>query len=331
MRTLAVVLTLGLIAGPAVAQAPDVGFFDMAAAIDAARAAAVVSVEAARQTAKRDAAARRAGPQMLTAAQLGLGIHHQRHAEMFGAQAPGYNIFVLRGVDAVQSHAPEGGGYFANPKVQKPAESPVGYALSLFGTQILYPTRATSFCSGASFAAFIEALNLIFADRSLGLPGEWALSPDRLEAMLMQEPDAPHSRRMDGVKFWGHWNGSGFGANDALVQYSHMGTAVSPDDARPGDFLTMDWKSGHGHSAVFLGWAVVGARRSMLVWSSQKSADGFGDYLIPWTRVEGVNVVRLTNPEALMTFSVDGSVSDRGLAMTGPHWPPLARSGRARR
>jgi len=331
MRRIAAALLLGLAAAPAVAaEAADPGLVDMAAAIDAARAEAASAAQAGKQTAAQDAAARRAGPELLSAAQLSLGIHHQRHAEMFGANAPGYNLYVLRGIDAVQSRAPGGGGYFANPKA-KPAESPVGYPLALFGTQILYPARSTSFCSGASFAAFIEALNLIFADPSLGLPPESALSPERMEAMLMQEPDAAHSRRQDGDKFWGHWNGSGYGANDALVQYSHMGAAVSPDDARPGDFLTMDWKSGHGHSTVFLGWAVIGRQRYMLVWSSQVSADGFGDYLIPWTRVEGVNIVRLTHPENLMTFKVDGSVSDAGLAMTGPHWPAPPRAARVQR
>jgi hypothetical protein len=292
--------------------------------------AAVQSRDAAKTQAAEDAAAREAGKVYLTPAEVGLGTHHLRHAETFGKYAVGYNLWVLRAVDVVQSHAPGGGGYFADPKHADPPESPVGYALKLFDEQLLYPTRPTSFCSGASFAAFIEALNLIYADPSLGMPPESDLSPERREAMLMQEPDAEHSRREDGVKFWGQWNGSGYGANDALVQYSRMGQSIPPDQARAGDFLTMDWKSGNGHSTVFLGWAIIKGQRFMLVWSSQKSANGFGDYLIPWTRVEGVNVVRLTHPEALMTFDVGGLVSDRGLAMERPSWPPLPRARRGR-
>src|SRR5205814_7914827 len=191
-----------------------------------------------------------------------LGAHHTRHAEVFGKHVIGYNAQVLAGVDKVQSGQPEGGGYFTGPKA-KPAESPIGYPLALFGRPLLTPPRTTSYCSGSSYSAFIEAINLIYPD------GAKRLSEDRLDALRMQEPDG--GRREDGAKFWGHWNDDGPGSQYALVQYSGAGVEIKPQHARPGDFLNINWTSGLGHSVVFLGWHKDDAdKKHVLFWSSQK-------------------------------------------------------------
>ncbi len=78
------------------------------------------------------------------------------------------------------------------------------------------------------------------------------LSPERLEAIRMQEPDG--GRREDLIKFWGYWNADGFGTHFALVQYSRMGQEIRPAQLRPGDFVNISWKTGLGHSVIFLVW-----------------------------------------------------------------------------
>lgn len=224
------------------------------------------------------------------------GAHHTRHAEIFGKYVDGYNAYILQGIDAAQNTAMDGGGYFIGIKAV-PTESPVGYPLTLFGRPLLDPPRTTSYCSGSSYAAFIEGMNRIFPD------GAARLSPERAEALRMQEPDG--GRREDGVKFWGHWNADGFGNHFALAQYSGMGTVIRPERARPGDFLNISWTNGGGHSVVFLGWAKgENGERQLMYWASQKGTNGYGDQIVSLDRVKNVKIVRLTHPENVFTFDV---------------------------
>lgn len=241
------------------------------------------------------AALGRAGWYTLSPQQLAASAHHTRHRELFGKDAPGFNAAVLAGVDRVQATAMDGGGYFTGVHAE-PAESPVGFDLTLFGRPLLRAPRPTSYCSGSSYAALIEALDAILAGRSS------ELSPDRFEALRMQEPDG--GRREDGVKMWGLWNADGPGTLLALVEYAHMGERVKPEDARPGDFMNIAWKSGQGHSVVFLGWCKdASGRPSVLYWSSQKGTNGFGDQMSPISRIKEVIAVRLTHPEAVFELN----------------------------
>jgi len=230
------------------------------------------------------------------------GGYHTRHAEIFGKYVTGYNSYVLKGIDKVQETAPQGGGYFIGVKAAPP-ESPIGYPLKLFGLPILNPPRTTSYCSGSSYAAFIEALNMILPD------GAKRLTLDRFEAMRMQEPDG--GRREDGVKFWGHWNADGLGTHFALAQYSKMGEAIEPKRARPGDFMNILWKKGVGHSVVFLGWIPSRDNKEMRIayWSSQAESNGFADaYSTGISLVKSVKTIRLTRPENIFQFNINEPV-----------------------
>lgn len=228
------------------------------------------------------------------------GTHHTRHAEIFGKYVTGYNAWVLQAIDKVQATAVEGGGYFTGIKAV-PTESPVGYALTLFGKPLLAPPRTTSYCSGATYAAFIEQLNLM-----LPQAGQ-QLTPERLEALRMQEPDG--GRREDTIKFWGKWNDDGFGNHYALVQYSQMGTEIKPRNARPGDFMNISWKKGLGHSVIFLGYyRDENGTKNVVYWSSQTRTNGFGDEVVPLERIKDVKVVRLTAPQNLLSFDIDTPV-----------------------
>jgi hypothetical protein len=314
-----VLLAALLLALPA--RAGDAGFEALGAAFQQALLTAAAGRAAAVKAARVPRAAAPNGWQVLARGELKAGAYHTNHAKLFSKYAPGVNAQILRGIDAVQKTAMDGGGYFTGPKAN-PAESPIGYALSLFGHPLLAPARKTSFCTGATYSALIEALNFIYASSPL------ALTADRLEALRMQEPGG--GRREDGVKFWGRWNADDAGADYALVQYASAGQVIAPRDARAGDFMGIDWKNGGSHSVVFLGWFNSKKEgRSMLVWSSQAVTNGLADYQVPLSRVSGVKIVRLTNPDALATFAVDGPALTK-VAWDKIDWAPL-RKARARR
>ena len=229
--------------------------------------------------------------------------HNTLHAKIFGKYTFGYNLYILQGIDKTQSHAMDGGGYFMGIHAI-PEESPIGYDLSLFGKKLLNPPRTSSYCSGATYTAFIEGLNLIYAD------GAYNISDKLYEAMRMQERNG--ARREDNVKYWGYWNASGFGSEMALVQYSHMGVDIKPQNARPGDFMNISWRKGGGHSVIFLGWYKDNrGRKYIKFWSSQLATNGMGDRMISLHKIQQVKIVRLTKPDNLFFLRVQQSVNSK--------------------
>jgi hypothetical protein len=237
---------------------------------------------------------------VLTKDDLAAGGHHTRHAEIFGKYVQGYNYYALQAIDKVQATAMDGGGYFTGIKAV-PTESPIGYKLKLFDRPLLEPPRTTSYCSGSTYAVFIEQMNLLFPDQGK------ELSYDRYESIRMQEEDG--GRREDTIKFWGKWNDDGFGSHYALVQYSKMGDEIKPRHARPGDYLNISWKTGLGHSVVFLGWYKdENGQKHIVYWASQTRTNGFGDEVVPLERIKDVKIVRLVHPENLFAFDVTTTV-----------------------
>lgn len=238
---------------------------------------------------------------------LAAGPYHTRHAELLTTPGlPSANRAVLAAVDTVQSHAMDGGGYFTGVKAV-PAECPIGYALTLKGNPMLAPARTTSYCSGSSYTAFIESLNALLSASP---------SPERLEELRMQEPDG--ARRNDEVKAWGWWNADGFGCDYALVQYLGAGERVAAEGALPGDFMNISWKSGLGHSVVFLGWTKEpNGKPGILFWSSQKRTNGLADATAPLDTIAELSPVRLTHPEKLLTFT-PGTVNRKGARGESP-------------
>ncbi len=240
---------------------------------------------------------------LLSEKDLSKDAQNLNHLKNFKKYAKGYNLAVLRAIDSVQAHAMNGGGYFIG-KDSTPTESPIGYELKLFGHSLINPPRTTSYCSGSSYTALMTSLNYILPD------GSKKISKDRLEAVRMQEPDG--GRREDWVKFWGIWNADGFGSQYALVQYSKMGKNIKPIDAMPGDFMNISWKTGIGHSVVFLGWYIdKDGTKNVVYWSSQKGTNGMGDQVVPLSRIKEVKIVRLTNPKNLFKFNINQSVDKK--------------------
>jgi len=235
---------------------------------------------------------------------LNQGTYHTDHYQIFRKYVEnfnqGYNSAILKGIDIVQAHAMDGGGYFTG-KDSIPTESPVYYNLKLFNLPLIEAPRNSSYCSGATYTAFIEALNIIYPD------GADRLSEDRYESLRMQELDG--GRREDHVKFWGHWNADGFGNHFALIQYSKMGKVIKPSEARPGDFVNISWESGLGHSVIFLGWAIVDNDKKIVYWSSQRSTNGYGDQIVSLQNIKNIKVVRLSDPQNLFHFNVNETIT----------------------
>ena len=238
---------------------------------------------------------------ILDSSDVSLGKYHTKHFQIFGKYVTGHNTFVLQAIDLIQSTVMYGGGYFAGVKANPP-ESPIGYDLSLFDKQLLHAPRKTSYCSGSSYSAFIESLNLIYKN------SHPKLSKERFEALRMQEPDG--SRREDNVKFWGKWNADGYGNHFALIQYSKIGQRIKPINARSGDFLNISWKKGGGHSVVFLGWYInKNNEKCVVYWSSQKRTNGLGNDIVPIKKIKEVMFVRLVHPENIFNFDINKSVN----------------------
>ena len=230
-----------------------------------------------------------------------LDAHTVGLSRAYGARAPGFNRLVLRGADTVQATAPMGGGYFIGIRAV-PTESPIGYPLSLAGKTLIAPPRSSSYCSGASYAAFIEALNLHRRESLVEVRSE------TVEALRMQEPDG--GRREDEVKAWGWWNADGFGSHFSLVQLMKAGERIAPENAQPGDFANISWRNGGGHSVVFLDWERDRAgRRGMRYWSSQTGTNGIGNQWVTLERMAEVCMVRATQPDRAMTFNPANPVS----------------------
>ncbi|MBN1349385.1 hypothetical protein JXJ21_08245 [candidate division KSB1 bacterium] len=236
---------------------------------------------------------------VLPSSDLPPSAHHIQHVDYFGKSISGINHFILKAIDSVQAHAPDGGGYFIGI-TGTPPESPVRYNLHLFDQALIEIPRQSSYCSGATYTAFIEALNMMLGGESN------RLSAARFEALRMQEPDG--SRREDHVKFWGHWNADGYGNHYALVQYSKMGAVKPPPEALPGDFVNISWKSGGGHSVIFLAWTEIDGDPKIVYWSSQKATNGYGDQIVSLSRIKVLKVVRLMNLENLFRFNPNEAV-----------------------
>ena len=223
------------------------------------------------------------------------------HFKNYSKYSRSYNLEVLRAIDTVQSHAMDGGGYFIGID-STPTESPIGYDLKLFGSSLIKPTRSSSYCSGSTYSVLITALDFILSNQAN------KLSKGRLEAMRMQEPNG--GRRNDWIKYWGIWNADGFGSEYALVQYSNMGKVVKPKDAIPGDFMNISWKSGIGHSVIFLGWYIdKNGDKCVTYWSSQKGTNGFGDQIVSLKKIKSLKIVRLTKPQNIFKFNISKEVN----------------------
>ncbi len=184
-----------------------------------------------------------------------------------------HNYGLLREI----THIKPGGGYHISANATNcPLKVCQDYCLNRRCT--------TSYCSGATYTAFIH-----YATR-LGVFEK--MSKAQLQNFKIQP--------IDNIGFWGLWNNSKRGVLDAN-HYIRFGKEISSiKSACPGDIMKFDrYVKGRqrGHSAVFLG--ISGGK--YYYWSSNSKTNGYGIYCESLSDLitKETFILRLTNPHNL--------------------------------
>lgn len=213
---------------------------------------------------------------------------------------PVLNRLILRAI----SDLPKGGGYAVNRTAMTALRSSL---LCDDSGLILNPRKAQpSFCSGATYLVFVQAL------------AEWhesarrPLSPAVLDLLLVKG-------QADGTGVWGRWNANGPGTARLFTELGMGVNFQSLEDAQPGDFLKLWWnehvgKREFGHSVIYLGLAKdKDGSPGIRFWSSNQP-DGYGEKVVPFTKVKRLLLSRLTRPDLLATALPKLPKSDKFLA-----------------
>jgi hypothetical protein len=186
---------------------------------------------------------------------------------------------------------PIGGRYAAS----QAAFEGLGRALSLGygGLNVDAREAQPSFCSGATYLVFVQALE------ELARNGSCTLDPQILHTLVVA-----HQR--DGQGVWGRWNANGPGTARLFTELGLGRNFTEFSAARPGDFMKIFWteeigQKEHGHSVVYLGSATVGGKEFVRFWSSNMASDkgdlsGYGYKLIPRTKIVRSIFSRFENP-----------------------------------
>ena len=152
--------------------------------------------------------------------------------------------------------------------------------------------RAT-YCSGATYLVFVQAIQRLLPDSRVG---------ERLaEALAIRG-------QPDGVGVWGRWNANGPGTACLFRELRLGHNFTSFDEARPGDFMKIFWTDAvgtreHGHSVIYLGRGPVNGVEMIRFWSSNKPG-GYGEKEVPRSRIFHVIFSRLEAPS-----NIEGSVT----------------------
>lgn len=189
------------------------------------------------------------------------------------------NALVLAQVQSM----PRGGNYAANRLAMERFTAAVGVRNgSLFvGTATAFP----NFCSEATYLVFLKTI-----------AAQQVVEPAALDALMIRG-------QADGHGIWGRWNANGPGT---ARLFHELGLGRNFDnfaEARPGDFMKIFWSSEvgsreRGHSVVFLGAEQRDGVEMVRFWSSNMPA-GYGEKIVPRTRIAYAIFSRLEHPEAL--------------------------------
>jgi hypothetical protein len=182
------------------------------------------------------------------------------------------------------STMPHEGGYSASTETTRRLQAAVQ---PRNGLTIIPELAKPSYCSGATYLVFLRTLQLLDPP---GLQTNAAL----IDALLIHG-------QPDGVGIWGRWNANGPGTA-CLFQELKLGrNFTSFAQARPGDFMKIFWttavgRSEHGHSVIYLGQETRQGVEMVRFWSSNQPF-GFGEKLVPRSRIASAIFSRLENPE----------------------------------
>lgn len=179
---------------------------------------------------------------------------------------------------------PQGGGYSASAETTRRLQAAVQ---PRNGLTVMPELAKPSYCSGATYLVFLRTLELIN-------PRALQTSPALIKALLV-------CGQPDGFGVWGRWNANGPGTA-CLFQELDLGrNFTSFALARPGDFMKIFWtpavgRSEHGHSVIYLGRETDQGIEMVRFWSSNRPL-GFGEKVVPRTRIASAIFSRLENPE----------------------------------
>jgi hypothetical protein len=178
---------------------------------------------------------------------------------------------------------PKGGGYSATASATRDLQS----AVQVYGgSLIVRPAVARStYCSGATYLVFIQAIQRLMPGSQVGEPLAEALA-------IKGQPD--------GVGVWGRWNANGPGTACLFAELRLGRNFVSFDEAEPGDFMKIFWTDAvgtreHGHSVIYLGKEQVNGVEMVRFWSSNKPG-GYGTKEVPRSRISHAIFSRLETP-----------------------------------
>jgi hypothetical protein len=185
---------------------------------------------------------------------------------------------------------PRGGGYSATTGATRDLQSAVQVS---GGRLYVNPAAArTTYCSGATYLVFIQAIQRLLPESLVG--------ENLAEALAIKG-------QPDGVGVWGRWNANGPGTACLFRELRLGHNFTSFDEARPGDFMKIFWNDAvgareHGHSVIYLGRGTVAGAETIRFWSSNKPG-GYGVKEVPRSRIFHAIFSRLEAPSNIV-FSV---------------------------
>jgi hypothetical protein len=186
-------------------------------------------------------------------------------------------------VMALINSMPSGGGYLATRAATRDLQSAVQ---ARGGKLDVNPFAArTTYCSGATYLVFVQAIQSILPRNDLEGTVAEALA-------IRGQPD--------GVGVWGRWNANGPGTACLFRELGLGHSFTSFDAARRGDFMKIFWTGAvgrreHGHSVIYLGRSQQGGVEMIQFWSSNKPG-GYGPKSVPRSRIAYAIFSRLETP-----------------------------------
>jgi hypothetical protein len=186
---------------------------------------------------------------------------------------------------------PRGGGYSATSGATRDLQS----AVHVTGGRLYVKPAAAraTYCSGATYLVFIEAIQRLLPESLVG--------EHLAEALAIRG-------QSDGVGVWGRWNANGPGTACLFRELRLGHNFTSFDEAMPGDFMKIFWTDAvgtreHGHSVIYLGrWQVNGVE-TIRFWSSNKPG-GYGVKEVLRSRISHAIFSRLEAPS-----NIEGSLT----------------------
>jgi hypothetical protein len=186
---------------------------------------------------------------------------------------------------------PEGGGYSATSGATRDLQS----AVYVRGGKLFVnpPAARPTYCSGATYLVFVQAIQSLF-------PGSLARAPLAEALAIKGQPD--------GVGVWGRWNANGPGTACLFHELRLGHNFTSFDEAKRGDFMKIFWTDAvgmreHGHSVIFLDRKTEKGVEMIQFWSSNKPG-GYGVKEVPRSSILHAIFSRLETPS-----NIEGSVT----------------------